>query len=137
MVIGKARWQAVVLLLALALASCTAAHASVQPGAPGIDALSSGRIAAIVAALAGLTSAVIGGLALTRAARRVPVGRRRASAAIVMGLLGTALGGLVVATAAGGVGTGNGVGGAVVAMVVGLLGVVLGGLALARSRRTS
>jgi hypothetical protein len=46
------------------------------------------------------------------------------------------IGGLVVATADGGLGTGNGLAGGVVAMVVGLIGMALGGLALARSRRT-
>ena len=35
----------------------------------------------------------------------------------------------------GGVGTGNGLGGGIVAMIVGLLGMALGGLALARFRR--
>jgi hypothetical protein len=43
---------------------------------------------------------------------------------------------VVVATAEGGLGTGNGLGGAVVALVVGLIGIVLGGLALSRLRRT-
>src|SRR6266498_3718365 len=49
---------------------------------------------------------------------------------------GPQAGGLVVATSPGGIGTGNGLGGAIVAMVVELIGMVLGGLALARSRRT-
>ena len=42
---------------------------------------------------------------------------------------------LVVATADGGLGTGNGLAGGIVAMMVGLIGMALGGLALARSRR--
>jgi hypothetical protein len=46
-----------------------------------------------------------------------------------------ALGGLVAATAAGGIGTGNGLGGAYVALIVGLAATVLGALALARTRR--
>jgi Family of unknown function (DUF6223) len=41
----------------------------------------------------------------------------------------------VVATSDGGIGTGNGLAGAVVALVVGLVGAALGGLALARSRQ--
>jgi hypothetical protein len=88
--------------------------------------MSSGRIEAIVAALAGLTGAVVGGLALARAAgsRRIDDGRRRALVAMVMGLSGTALGGLVVATSAGGVGTGNG---AIVAIVIGLIAAVESG----------
>ena len=57
--------------------------------------------------------------------------------ATVLGLIGILLGGLVVATSDGGVGTGNGLGGAVVAMVLGLVGVVLGGLAMARVREVA
>jgi hypothetical protein len=49
--------------------------------------------------------------------------------------MGLVIGALVVVTADGGVGTGNGPAGGVVAVVVGLLGAALGGLALARSRR--
>jgi hypothetical protein len=57
--------------------------------------------------------------------------------ALAAGLLAMAIGGLVVATADGGVGTGNGLGGAIVALAVGLIAMLLGGLALARSRRTT
>lgn len=56
--------------------------------------------------------------------------------ALVAGLVGLVLGGLVATTADGGLGTGNGLGGAYVAMLLGLTGTLLGGLALARSRRT-
>ena len=54
-----------------------------------------------------------------------------------MGPIGLVMGGLVVATADGGLGTGNGLGGAMIAMVVGLIGMILGGLALARFRRSA
>jgi hypothetical protein len=54
--------------------------------------------------------------------------------AVVMGPIAFVIGGLVVATADGGLGTGNGLAGGVVAMAVGLIGVTLGGLALSRSR---
>ena len=54
---------------------------------------------------------------------------------LVLGPIGLVIGGLVVATADGGLGTGNGLGGCVVAMTVGLIGMALGGLALGRSRR--
>ena len=99
--------------------------------------LSPGRMGAIVAALVGLTGAVMGGRALARSAGRLgtSAGRRGAIVALVLGPIGLVIGGLVVATADGGVGTGNGLGGGVVAMVIGLIGVTLGGLALARSRR--
>ena len=136
--------RAAVLVCALTLAACADAHASSPSGAPGVLALSTGRIGAIVGVLLGLTSAILGGLALARSA---PHGRaedgsagdggRRSIVALGAGVLGVALGGLVAATAPGGVGTGNGLGGAVVAMLVGLLGLVLNGLALARSRRAA
>jgi len=54
----------------------------------------------------------------------------------VLGPIGLVIRGLVVATADDGLGTGNGLGGGIVAMMVGLIGMALGGLALARSRRT-
>jgi hypothetical protein len=57
--------------------------------------------------------------------------------ALVLGPIGFFVGGLVVITAEGGLGTGNGLAGGVVAMMVGLIGMALGGLALARSRRTT
>jgi hypothetical protein len=56
---------------------------------------------------------------------------------LVLGPIGLVIGGLVVAAADGGLGTGNGLAGGVVAMVVGLIGMALGGLALVRSRRTA
>ena len=55
--------------------------------------------------------------------------------ALVVGLMGMALAGLHLATSTGGIGTGNGRAGAIVALVVGLVAMVLGRLALARSRR--
>lgn len=56
---------------------------------------------------------------------------------MLLGLVGIAVGGLVVVTADGGVGTGNGLGGAIVAAVLGLLAVALGGLARAREREVA
>jgi hypothetical protein len=56
--------------------------------------------------------------------------------ALVSGLIGMVLAGLHLATNTGGIGTGHGRAGAIVALVVGLIGAVLGRLALARSRRT-
>ncbi|MGW3496547.1 DUF6223 family protein [Streptomyces sp. NPDC001020] len=122
----------------LVLATPAVAHASVQPIAASVYTMSSGRLGAIVAALMGLTSVVVGGLALARFAGRISTGnvRSRAIMALTVGLIGMVLGALVIATADGGLGTGNGLGGAIVALVVGLIGISLGGLALARSRRT-
>jgi hypothetical protein len=135
----RIRMRSFALVSALALAGCQAAHASGVADAPGITALSSGRLAAVVAALVGLAGVVIGGRALAHTSARVRTGNehRTAIVAVVAGLIGTAVGGLVMTTAAGGVGTGNGVGGAIVAMVVGSIGVLLGGLALVRFRRTA
>jgi hypothetical protein len=138
MTLEKVRGRGVALLYAFALAGCTAAHASGKPTAPGVYAMSFGRLGAIAAALVALTGVVIGGLALARSASRLSTGngRSRAIMAMVAGLIGMALGGLVVVTSNGGVGTGKGVGGAIVAVVIGLIGTVIGGVALARSRRT-
>ena len=53
-----------------------------------------------------------------------------------LGLIGMLLAALHLATSTGGIGTGNGRVGAIVALVLGLIGMVLGRLALARSHRT-
>jgi hypothetical protein len=99
-------------------------------------AMSSGRLGATAAALLGLAGVIVGGLALARSRGRSGSARRGAMLALAAGLIGIAVGGVVVVTADGGVGTGNGLGGAYVAVVVGLIATVLGGLAAARSRRT-
>lgn len=49
--------------------------------------------------------------------------------------MAVALGALVAVTAPGGVGTGNGFGGAVVGVVVGLIAIALGVVAQRRARR--
>jgi hypothetical protein len=94
------------------------------------------RMVASTAAVIALSAVIIGGLALARSARRIGTGRRGAIAALVLAPIGLVIGAVVVATADGGLGTGNGFGGGIVAMMVGLIGVALGGLALTRSRRT-
>jgi hypothetical protein len=112
------------------LATLAAAHASVQPAAATVYAMTPERIAASTAALVALIGAVIGGLALARSAGRIGNGngRRGAIVALVLGPIGVVIGGVVVATADGRVGTGNGLAG-------GVIGMALGWLALARSRR--
>jgi len=115
-----------------------AAQVSDQPPPVNAYTLTPDRIVASVAAVVGLIGAIIGGLALARAARRVGSnGRSGAIVALVMGPIALVIGGLVVATADGDLGTGQGLGGGIVAMVVGLIGMVLGGLALARFRRAA
>ena len=126
---------AVVLIGALGLAAPSAAQVSGQSPVVSVSSVTPERIAATVAAVAGLIGALVGGLALVHSARRIGAGRRGAIVALVLGPIGLVIGGLVVATAEGGVGTGNGLAGGVVAMAVGLIGMTLGGLALARTRR--
>ena len=88
-----------------------------------------------IAAGLGLISVAIGGLAVSRSARRSaePGPSRR----VVLGLVSAIVGGLHTANSAGGLGTGNGLAGAIAALALGLIGLVLGGLAVARSRRTA
>ncbi len=115
-------------------AAMATADVTVAAGGYGPD---SGRFGAIVAAVVGLTSVAIGGLALARSTGRIGHGNRqfRAIAALVIGLVGVVLSVVHLANSTGGFGTGNGRAGAMVALVVGLVGMALGGLALARSRR--
>jgi hypothetical protein len=128
---------AAAFVAAVGIAAPAAAQVSEQPPIVNAYTMTPERIAASTAAVVGLTGAVIGGLALARAARRLGPGngRRGAIVALVLGTIGLILGGLVVVTADGGLGTGNGLAGGIVAMTVGLIGMALGGMALARSRR--
>jgi hypothetical protein len=91
-----------------------------------------GRSVPTVAAVVGLAAAITGGVALARRGAR-----SRPIAALVLGGVATIVGGLHATSSAGGLGTGNGLAGAVVAVVLGLAGVGLGGLALTRSRMSA
>jgi hypothetical protein len=128
---------AAALVCGLGLAAPAAAQVSARPAAVNAYTLTPKRAMASGAAVTGLIGAVIGGLALARAAGRIGNGhgRRGAIVALVLGPIALLIGGLVVGTADGGLGTGNGLAGGVVAMMVGLIGMALGGLALSRSRR--
>ena len=126
-VIRKCKWRAArlaaaALLVGIGLAA--AAPATVTP-----TTFTPRRTAASLAVVVALIGAVAGGRAMARA------GDRGAIVSLVLGPVGVLGGGLVVASANGGLGTGNGLGGGVVAMVVGLIAMTLGGLALSRSRR--
>lgn len=116
----------------LATAAVTA-----QPLAASVSTLSPGRLGAATGALLGLAGVIVAVRELARPARRSRAAGRslRAVVALAAGLLGLALGALVAATADGGLGTGNGLGGAYVAMLAGLICAPLAALALARSRR--
>ena len=78
-------------------AASVAAQVSNEPSV-SVYTLTPERIAASLAAVVGLIGAVIGGLALVRAARRIGGnGRRGAVVALVMAPIGLSIGGLVVA----------------------------------------
>lgn len=128
------------LIGGLALAGPAAADPLLQPVAASVHTVSAGRIGALLAALAGLLGAVNGGLALARPTGQGHIAtwarRNGPVTALVAGPIAVVVGGSVAATADGGLGTGNGLGGAYVAMLVGLLAVTLGWLARSRSRRT-
>ena len=113
--------------------------------APGVGQLSTtagylvgtGRTVPTAAAVVGLVSAVLGGLALVRSARRPDAGRVGPAVGLLLGLISVVVGGVHGWNAAGGLGTGNGLAGAVVAVVLGAAGMLLGGLGLARARRSA
>jgi hypothetical protein len=125
-----------VLMVGLGLAEPVAAQASGQASANAYT-MTPKRFVASGGVAAGLVGAAIGALALTRSAGRAGVGRRKGIAALVLGPIALVMGGLVVATADGGIGTGNGLAGGIVAIVVGLIGTAAGALALVRSRHTA
>lgn len=98
--------------------------------------LGSGRLVPTAAAVVGLIGMAAGVLARAHASRTVRTARSRTLALPVLSLsLGTAavlVGGLHAANAAGGLSTGNGLAGGVIAVVLGAIAVLLGGLALRR-----
>ena len=104
---------------------------SVQPAAVGVFMMTPGRMWGSLAVVVALTGLVVGSRALARH------GRRESIVALMLGPIGLVIGTVVVGTAGGGLGTGRGLGGGVVAMIVGLIGTGLGALALARSRRSA
>jgi len=118
------------VLLGFALATPSAAQA--DPVSP--FALTPERLAASVAALIGVIGVTAGGLALARA-RRPGNAARAGNLALLAGLLSMAVGSLVVATAKGGLGTGHGLGGGVVALLAGSISVALAWLTRTRTQR--
>lgn len=95
------------------------------------------RIWATVDTLVALVGVIIGGLTLFRSRRRNGNGLRKwAIAVVAVGLITMVNGAAILAVADGGLGTGNGVAGAVFALVLGLVAALLGWRTLARSRRT-
>jgi hypothetical protein len=104
----------------------------------GAIGITNGRARALVAAVVGMISLVVGGLALARSAGRIGIinGRAGAIVALALGLIGVVLSVAHLGSSTGGFGTGSGRAGAIVALVLGLIGMNLGGLALTRSRRS-
>ena len=92
-----------------------------------------GRTLPTVAAVVGLVSVIAGGISLARKSR----GTWGRLAAIILGAVALVVGGLHATYAAGGVGTGNGLAGAVVAIALGAVGMLLGSIAFVRAGRTT
>lgn len=117
-------------------AACTAC-ANITPVGFAAD-FTAGRTRAMMVAVVGLISLVMGGFALARSKRGTGTGSGRTAAivALVLGLIGVILS-VVHLGGSTGFGTGGGRAGAIVALVLALIGVTLGGLALARSRRSA
>ena len=123
---------AVVSLAFLGAALATAAAA--RAGSVGPLAVTPERVAGGLGSLTGLIGVASGGLALARA-RRPGSAPHSGRLAVLAGLISIAVGGLVVATAKGGLGTGHGLGGGIVALVAGSISLALARLTRTRARR--
>ncbi|MEU2155900.1 DUF6223 family protein [Streptomyces sp. NPDC019396] len=127
------------LIGGLAFAEPAAADTPVQQVAASVYTVSAGRVGASLSALAGFLGSVAGALALARVDTRGRLvtwaGRNGAVTALVAGTVAMVVGGTVAATADGGLGTGNGLGGAYFAILLGLIAVTLGRLALTPRKR--
>jgi len=115
------------------MAAPAVAHASEEAVGIGITP---GRLGSLIAGVLGLTSLVIGGLAL-RSSSNIRFRKRGAIVALIGGLACIVLSLMHLARATGSFGTGSGKLGAIVALVLGLTGMILGGIALARSRQNA
>ncbi|WP_306357061.1 MULTISPECIES: DUF6223 family protein [unclassified Nocardia] len=131
---SRHRIAAATAVLVTPLLAPAVAHAATGPVAAGAYELSAGRLGGLVAALAGSAGVVVGVPALTRRGGRFGTGSA-AIVALAAGLFAIVLGAVVVVTADGGLGTGNGLGGGIVAMVIGLCAVLVGGFGRTRARR--
>ncbi len=127
---GKSMRRNVFLAMATIVFGVSPAEAA-YAGGIGITA---GRLESIVGLVVGLTSVVIGWLALRSANYNRP-GKQKSILALTAGLIAIVLSAVHLARATGDFGTGSGRLGAIVALMVGLIGMVLGGLALARFSR--
>ncbi|HEY8894371.1 MAG TPA: DUF6223 family protein [Niastella sp.] len=97
--------------------------------------ITTGRLTSIAIGILGLISLVIGRQALARSNASMRPRRPKAIATLIIGLTVVALSVLHLSLSTGGIGTGSGKLGSIVAMLIGLTGSGLGCLALVRSRR--
>jgi hypothetical protein len=100
-----------------------------------VQGFTPGRVAALLPALLGVASIIIGRRALARS-RRTGSTQLGSMAALLLGLAAVVIAGLHLGRANGAIGTGSGKLGAIIALVLGTIGVVLAGLALRRLRRS-
>jgi hypothetical protein len=96
-----------------------------------IVAVSAGRLVASAASICGLAGVAVAGMAMRRGTGQPRDGGDLSRPAIgaALGLVAAVGGAVVVFTADGGVGTGNGLGGGVVAMALGAIALLLAGTA--------
>jgi len=87
-----------------------------------------GRTVPTIAAVLALVSVIVGAVILVRRSAN----RGAAALTVLLGVIGLAVGGLHAAYAADGLGTGNGLAGAIAALLLGLIGTALGAIALRR-----
>jgi hypothetical protein len=100
-----------------------------------VNDMTPARGAMILPVVLGLTSSIIGWLAIVRSSGRIGSRRPVVIAGLVFAVIGVVLSGLHLIFAPGDIGTASGRLGAIVAQVLGLIGIVLCGVALTRSRR--
>lgn len=134
----RAQAIAATLLLGLLLGAPEPLAAMAHAGSVRNLTLTPRRIAASASVIVAFIGATAGALALARGRNReisTRMARQYPLLAIVSAPIGFFGGALTVATAKGGLGTGNGLAGGVVAMLVGVAGLTLGALAFATSRR--
>lgn len=100
----------------------------------GYSSITPGRLLTFAAALIGLSSAVVAGIALAHPTSRFATGQWPVMS-IVLSLFCVLLSAFHLAVTPGGFNTGNGRAGAIIAIAIGLIGLVLAGMAWTRSLR--
>jgi hypothetical protein len=101
----------------------------------GYGSITPGRLLTLAAALVGLSSAVVAGIACARPTSRFATGQWPVMS-IVLSLFCILISALHLAVTPSGFNTGNGRAGAIVAIAIGLIGFVFAGMAWTRSLRS-